>query len=72
MQLDQSHENENIINDNETYEIFMNDVVMEEIKKRSKINPNVKIETNKNQKFEKNNENQLKEVACSKKIVKTT
>lgn len=40
--------------------------------KRSKTNPNVQIETNKNPKFEKNNENQPKEVACLKKIVKTT
>ncbi len=31
--MDQTYENENRINDNETYENFMNDVIMEEMKK---------------------------------------
>jgi hypothetical protein len=33
LEMDQSYENENRINDNETCEIFMNDVIMEEMKK---------------------------------------
>ncbi len=63
--MDQSFVNENGISGNVTYEIFIHDVIMEEMEEKSKNNLNVQIETIKN-------ENKSKEVACSKNILKTS
>jgi hypothetical protein len=70
--MDQSYENENRINDNETYENFINDVIMEEMKKGLKLILMYKLKQIKIQNLKKIMKNQPKEVACSKKIVKTT
>ncbi len=61
--MDQSFVNENGISGNVIYEIFINDVIMEEMEEKSKNNLNVQIERIKNEK-------KCKEVACSKNILK--
>lgn len=47
--MDQFSKNESKVNGSETYEVFMNDVIMEE---RSKDNPNVQTKTKKTSKNE--------------------
>ncbi len=63
--MDQSFVNENGINGNVTYEIFINYVIIKEMEEITKNNLNVQIETIKNEK-------KSKEVACSKIIFKTS
>jgi hypothetical protein len=49
------------VSGNETCEIYMNDLIKEEMEKRLKNNPSVQTKT---KKWRKDNEDQLKKVAC--------
>ncbi len=60
LQMDWSSKNENKVSGNETFKVFMNDIIMEEqaVEERSKNNPNLRFETNKIATNKENNENQ--------------
>ncbi len=72
MQLDQSYENENTIAGNETCQVFMNDVIMEEMEKRFVDNPSVQTETNTNLENGEENMKKTLKTTCSKKVLETS